>query len=137
MMVVNWGAKSPMIYSVALNYDLTANGPTAPPPTGSRCSRAPRAAPFASPQGSYNVAGINPNGSSYSGRVNIARQGDRYRFDWRVGSSSYQGVGTLDGNVMVVNWGGSTPVVYALAADGTLKGLWSNGKATEILTPSR
>ena len=34
-----------------------------------------------------------PNGSRYRGAVNIARQGDRYRFDWQVGTTSYQGVG--------------------------------------------
>ena len=48
-------------------------------------------------------------------------------FDWRVGSSSYRGIGTLDGNVLVVDWGSATPVIYALAADGVLRGLWDAG----------
>jgi len=36
---------------------------------------------------------------------------------------------------MIVDWGGSTPVVYALAADGRLVGLWDGGLASETATP--
>jgi hypothetical protein len=137
MMVVNWGAKSPVIYTVARNDDLV--GEWADGSATDRLTLFARAAVggVSSPEGAYDVAGRNPNGSRYSGRVNITRLGDRYRFDWRVGSTSYQGVGSLDGNVMVVNWGGSTPVIYALGADGRLSGLWDSGKAQEILTPAR
>jgi hypothetical protein len=39
------------------------------------------------------------------------------------------------GNVLTVNWGAATPVVYALSADGVLKGLWQAGKGEETLTP--
>ena len=45
--------------------------------------------------------------------------------------------GTLEGNVLTVNWGSSTPVIYALAADGSLKGLWEAGRGEEIATPLR
>ena len=34
-----------------------------------------------------------------------------------------------------VDWGGSSPVVYALASDGTLSGLWQSGDGEETLTP--
>ena len=137
MMVVNWGAKSPVIYTVARNDDLV--GEWADGSATDRLTLFARAATggVSSPEGAYDVAGRNTKGSRYSGRVNITRLGDRYRFDWRVGSTSYQGVGSLDGNVMVVNWGGQTPVIYALGANGTLTGLWDAGKAQEILTPAR
>jgi hypothetical protein len=63
-------------------------------------------------------------------------QGDRYALDWRVGSSSYKGTGTMANNILTVDWGSSTPVIYALAADGTLKGLWDAGTGEETLTPN-
>ena len=135
MLVVNWGAKAPVIYSVAYNSDLV--GEWADGSATERLVLYSRAATGAdrSPEGTYSVAGRNPNGTRYSGRVAIGRMGDRYRFDWRVGSSSYRGVGTLDGNVMVVDWGSSTPVIYSISPDGVMRGLWDAGRAEEILRP--
>ena len=134
MMVVNWGAKSPVIYTVARNDDLI--GEWADGSATDRLTLVARAAsgPVTPPEGFYDVAGLNPSGTRYSGRVNIAREGNRYRLEWRVGSSTYRGTGTLNGNVLVVDWGASTPVIYALSSDGTLKGLWDGGRATENLT---
>ena len=57
--------------------------------------------------------------------------------EWRTGSTSYRGTGTVDGNLLTVNWGSATPVVYALAADGSLNGLWDAGRAQETLIPDR
>ena len=137
MLVVNWGAKSPVIYTVARNDDLF--GEWADGSATDKLSLYARAASSAAPtpQGNYDVAGQNANGSRYRGRVSITPVGDRYRFDWRVGSSSYNGIGTLDGNVMVVNWGSGTPVIYSVGSDGMLRGLWDAGRAQEILTPAR
>ena len=137
MMVVNWGSKSPVIYSITRNSDL--EGEWADGSATERLVLYARAAsnPVPSPEGVYSVAGRNPNGTRYAGRVSISREGDRYRFDWRVGSSTYRGLGTLDGNVVVVDWGSATPVIYSVAADGTLHGLWDAGRAGEILTPTR
>jgi len=57
--------------------------------------------------------------------------------DWRVGGSNYRGSGTLASNVLTVDWGDSSPVVYALNANGTLSGLWQSGAGEEMLTPDR
>jgi Molybdopterin-binding domain of aldehyde dehydrogenase len=67
----------------------------------------------------------------------IALQGGGYQLDWRVGSSGYRGSGTLVGNLLTVDWGSSTPVIYALGPDGRLTGLWEAGRGEEILTPER
>jgi hypothetical protein len=56
---------------------------------------------------------------------------------WHVGSSSYEGSGALAGKLWTVDWGSSTPVVYALAADGSLTGLREAGKGEETLTPEQ
>jgi hypothetical protein len=137
MMVVNWGAKSPVIYSVARNNELHgewADGSATD--TLALVVRAPVGRGTA-PRGLYTVAGRNPNGTEYAGRVAITPIGDRFRFDWQVGSASYFGTGSLDGNIMVVDWGGSSPAVYALGEDGILNGLWNGGLGEERLTPSR
>ncbi len=137
MLVVNWGAKSPVIYTLDRNDGLF--GEWADGSATERLALYARAASGAidAPEGGYSVNGRNADGSRYRGTVNIARQGDRYRFNWQVGTASYQGVGALDGNVMIVNWGAQTPVIYALGTDGVLRGLWDAGKAEEILTPAR
>jgi hypothetical protein len=137
MLVVNWGAKAPVIYTVERN-DLF--GEWADGSATEKLLLYARAAsgPVALDEGSYNVAGRNPNGSRYAGRAHISRHGDgRYHLNWQVGSTSYSGTGTLDGNVLVVDWGSSTPVIYSLGADGSLRGLWDAGRAEEVLTPGR
>ena len=62
-------------------------------------------------------------------------KGKAYHLSWEVGSSSYEGNGVLAGNLLTVDWGRSTPVVYALGTDGSLTGLWDAGKGEETLTP--
>ena len=134
MLVVNWGAKSPVIYNVAGNglFGEWADG-----------SASEKLVPYAraasssvrSPEGRYNADGRNPNGSRYRATVDVTRLGDHYRFDWKSGSQSYHGDGTMEGNVLVVNWGSTTPVIYAIAENGTLNGLWDAGRAGEVLTP--
>ena len=134
MLVVNWGAKSPVIYNIAGNglFGEWADG-----------SASEKLVPYAraasstvrSPEGRYNAEGRNPNGSRYRATVDVTRLGDHYRFDWKSGSQSYHGDGTMEGNVLVVNWGSTTPVIYAIAENGMLNGLWDAGRAGEILTP--
>jgi len=65
----------------------------------------------------------------------ITTRGDRLRLDWKVSTSNYQGTGILAGNLLIVDWGNSTPVIYALAADGSMRGLWAAGAGEEILMP--
>ena len=74
-------------------------------------------------------------GSGYQGNVGITRQGKVYHLTWQVGSSSYEGDGKLAGNLLTVDWGASTPVIYALKPEGSLAGLWDAGKGEETLTP--
>jgi hypothetical protein len=137
MLVVDWGQRNPVIYSFGQSDNL--EGEWADGSATERLVLFSRAANGAvtPPEGAYAVAGQNPNGTRYSGAVTISRQGNRYQFDWRVGQSAYRGTGTLDGNVLTVNWGSATPVVYSLSADGILRGLWSGGRGAEVLTPAR
>ncbi|NVO16907.1 MAG: caspase family protein [Rhodoplanes sp.] len=135
MLVVNWGQTHPVIYGFGGSRDL--DGEWADGTATERLTLFAAAAdrPVAPPQGRYRVAGRNADGSRYAGTLAMRREGDLYRLSWRVGSSGYQGTGRLDSNVLTVDWGAATPVVYALAADGTLTGLWDAGRGEEILTP--
>jgi hypothetical protein len=135
MLVVNWGDKTPVIYTFGDEGSL--DGEWADGSATETLDLVANAAPgdIALSEGSYKVEGKNADGSDYAGTVEIAKQGKGYHLSWEVGSSSYEGNGTLAGNLLTVDWGSSTPVVYALGSDGSLAGLWDAGKGEETLTP--
>ncbi|TGK22017.1 fibronectin-binding protein [Leptospira fluminis] len=84
--------------------------------------------------GMYKVSGTNPNGSRYQGSVQISQNDDgSYTFEWSVGNN-YSGTGSLQGNVLSVDWGDTYPVIYNVKNGGArLEGTWGNGAGTEIL----
>jgi hypothetical protein len=88
--------------------------------------------------GKYAVAGVNPNGSTYHGEVTITEDGGVYDFRWRISNGdTFRGKGRLRGRIISVDWGQKYPVIYHVDDDGTLRGKWSNGRASEDLTPNR
>lgn len=135
-LTVNWGQQYPVIYVVGSDGVLHGtwdNGRatevlyprSAPPPEGSSAL-----------DGAYDVRGINPNGTRYVGEVTIRYEGRTYNFHWRIGSGqTFEGRGTLRGDVLTVNWGQQAPVIYTVGKDGVLRGTWSNGRASEDLYP--
>ncbi|MGB6905642.1 MAG: caspase family protein [Methyloceanibacter sp.] len=135
MLVVNWGDKTPVIYS--FGEDGALDGEWADGSATETLEPVANTAPgdIAPSEGSYSVEGKNADGSAYKGTVEIERQGKGYHLSWEVGSSNYEGKGTLAGNLLTVDWGSSTPVVYALGLDGSLAGLWDAGRGEETLTP--
>ncbi|MGH6831414.1 MAG: caspase family protein [Methyloceanibacter sp.] len=137
MLVVNWGDKHPVIYTFGDGGALDgewADG-SATEQLFPVASAAAEAVPLQG--GTYKAEGHNPNGTSYEGTVTITKHGKIYQLTWNVGSTSYKGSGTLKDNLLTVNWGSSTPVVYALAEDGSLSGLWDAGRGEETLTPEQ
>jgi len=87
--------------------------------------------------GEYRADGTNPNGSRYHGTATItAGGGNTYIFRWRISGQTFRGTGRLDGRTLTVDWGQSSPVIYRLGDDGTLRGTWDNGRATDNLTPT-
>lgn len=85
--------------------------------------------------GLYRAEGRNPDGSSYSGKVQIRENGGEVQINWQVGSQSYSGSGTRNGDVIWVNWGDTYPVVYVRMPSGELHGTWANGRGLERLIP--
>ena len=92
--------------------------------------------------GDYIVNGINPNGTSYTGDVNITKAGDGYTIRWVIEEESMHGLGKFDGNTYHVKWeasGETGEAIYMLASNGILKGAWTTdgeaGQGTEELIP--
>ncbi len=136
MLVVDWGENHPVVYS--FNDGVALDGEWADGTATESLQRFSGMSAEAQirPGGRYTVEGRNPDGSSYTGTVDIRQQGDSYHVAWQVGSSFYRGAGRFAGNVLAVEWGEDTPVVYALGRDGRLEGLWAGGLGEEILTPT-
>ncbi len=134
MLVVNWGDKHPVVYS--FTGAETLDGEWADGSASEKLTLYSRTAPVEVEglTGNYSVAGRNPDGTTYDGTVVLTQQGRTFTLIWTVGTDSYRGVGELDGNVLTVDWGDKTPVVYAVMADGHLKGLWAAGRGAEELT---
>ncbi len=137
MLVVEWGDEHPVIYSFGA--DGVLDGEWADGSAKDRLEPVALASAetAASPEGRYSVDGLNSAGGHYTGSVAITKQPPGYHVSWRVGKSSYQGDGMLKDNLLTVDWGGSTPIVYALGDDGRWRGLWDAGKSEETLTPDR
>ena len=98
---------------------------------------APKAVYAPQIEGAYRVQGLNPNGSGYEGRVTITVKDNTAFFRWEIAGDTFHGQGPLTGNTLVIDWGEAQPVIYQINADGTLKGTWAGGRASEILQPIR
>jgi hypothetical protein len=94
--------------------------------------------------GIYAVSGTNPDGSTYTGTVNITLNGQACQISWSVGSTPATGNCLLFGNAFASYYrlnGQLGLVVYQLRSDGSLSGNWEmdaqSGVGTETLTPSK
>jgi hypothetical protein len=85
--------------------------------------------------GSYHAEGRNPDGSPYSGSVQIRDHEGNQVVQLQVGDQAYSGTGTRNGDVIWVNWGDRYPVVYVRMPSGELHGTWANGRALVRLIP--
>jgi hypothetical protein len=136
MLVVNWGDKNPVIYNFREGGVLDgewADGNATETLTLHALTAIQPPRPL---EGSYHAAGRNPKGAPYSGDVLIRRlDPTHYLVDWTIGNDRLKGEGLFDGNLLTVNWGAETPVVYAQMQDGSLRGLWDAGTGEETLTP--
>jgi hypothetical protein len=135
-LVVDWGDKDPVIYTFGDGGVLDgvwADGSAAETlvPIATSASE-----PRALRPGKYRAEGRNPNNTRYAGTVIITKHGEDYQLRWAIGGTTYKGSGTLKDNLLIVNWGSSTPVIYALTDDGILSGLWDAGRGEETLTPT-
>lgn len=87
--------------------------------------------------GKYVSRGTNPDGTRYLGRAEITVEDGMATIRWTIAGQTFEGLGPLNGTILIVDWGEAEPVVYQIGEDGVLRGTWSGGKATDVLTPAR
>jgi Zn-dependent protease with chaperone function len=78
--------------------------------------------------GTYTLTGTDPQGSAYTGTLIIRKLPTHYRVVWN-SYSSYQGVGVVQDDILVVGLGNSRHcgvAAYQQAPDGTLTGVVGN-----------
>jgi|GEM_PF-2296004 len=76
--------------------------------------------------GAHNIAGTNPDGTTYTGTAQVTADNQVHTVDYNI-NGTFPGVGIMRGNVVAVGFGGETCSVasYFVYPDGTLVGLWS------------
>ena len=79
--------------------------------------------------GTYSIAGTNPDESDYEGSLFIVPAGETYQFVWETGNYTYSGVGYMVGNTgtVVVGWayGENAGVVHYKMDGGIGTGKWA------------
>jgi|SRR5579872_1849159 hypothetical protein len=91
----------------------------------------------------YKAQGTNPDGSAYSGDVDVSIISDTtFSIVWRIGDAKYKGFGMRMNEALAATYmidGEPGLVIYKVGGDG-LNGLWAikgrNGNGTERLTPA-
>ena len=92
-------------------------------------------------EGVYDVAGTNPDGSTYDGQFLLrAGPGGAWIANWRVGSEQIVGLGLINAGVLAVSFVVNNRPgvsVFEVMPDGKLRGSWTSGggMGTEMLTP--
>jgi hypothetical protein len=93
--------------------------------------------------GVYEVRGTNPDGTAYTGLLQLRQAGIvSWLVLWQVGGERIEGVGMSAGSTLAVTYrAGNTQgmAIYEILADGSMTGQWtlvgSSGIGTENLTP--
>ncbi|MEO0383724.1 MAG: hypothetical protein AAF234_09260 [Pseudomonadota bacterium] len=85
---------------------------------------------------SFDVEGVNTDGSRYDGTAEMAYDAtnETISMTWEIGNDTFSGTGSFVDGQLVVEWGDSTPVIYSITEDLNLSGTWDAGQATEELT---
>lgn len=78
-------------------------------------------------EGSYTIKGTDPKGQDYSGRLDVSKSGEGFKFKWTA-ANTFEGFGIRGGDMIAVGFGGKQCafVGYDIEADGTLNGRWGN-----------
>lgn len=93
--------------------------------------------------GAYTVAGVNPDGSRYSGTAQISQgRGGTCQIVWKTGPTTSEGVCMLANKAFAAFYKLGPDfglIVYELQPNGALKGYWTlvdkNVAGQEVLTP--
>ena len=92
---------------------------------------------IADPVGRYSARGTNPDGSTYSGRVQVTQTGSTYRVVWDIGGQSFTRTGIGSNDFMAVSYrtGNQTGIaLYGRKSDGTWEGVWAYAGGRDVGT---
>ncbi|MBS7809659.1 hypothetical protein [Roseococcus pinisoli] len=93
--------------------------------------------------GTYNVTGANPDGTQYTGSLELEQIGLlSFRLTWTIGSETIEGVGMVSGLTFATAFslGGQPSMgIYEIKPDGEMAGQWTImgafGSGTEVIRP--
>ena len=99
-------------------------------------------------EGTYALEGYNSLSAavSYTGTIDVVKDGDVYKLEWNIGEQKQTGVAILDGDILSVGYMDTTAgeirdmgvVSYRIIDEGKLEGTWcsisGNRTGKEILT---
>lgn len=82
---------------------------------------------FADPSGTYDIEGVNPDGSTYTASVLVAKLGETYTVTYTVGDSKVSGTAIGDDDVLSIGYGDKANIGVALMfREGEAwKGVWT------------
>lgn len=86
--------------------------------------------------GNYNVSGTNPDGRQYVGKLTLQRTGDTFQAQWQVANETYNGVGFMSGDYLVIGYGPGQAfgtVEYVMAGNKA-HGRWEMGGGSQFGT---
>ena len=86
--------------------------------------------------GNYDVAGINPDGQPYRGKLFLQKTGDTFQAQWQVANQTYNGVGFMSGDYLVIGYGPGQAfgtVEYVMGGNRAL-GRWAMGGGSQFGT---
>lgn len=84
-------------------------------------------------EGSYDLKGTNPQGQSYTGKLNVMKEAAGFRFQWTA-PTAISGFGIRGADMVAVGIGGSKCgfVGYDIKPDGSLDGKWGSAGSTAV-----
>lgn len=84
--------------------------------------------------GSYQIVSARaPDGGSYAGRVTITPTGPSLRLRWEIGAATLEGVGLLEGRVLVAGRASSgAGVALYHRAGASLEGRWATSRSARL-----
>jgi hypothetical protein len=79
--------------------------------------------------GNFDVLGKNADGSTYKGKLMLQKTGETFQAQWNVAGTTYNGVGFLSGDYLVIGFGfgQSFGTVEYLIMGGKARGRWAMG----------
>lgn len=94
--------------------------------------------------GNYNVRGDGPGGA-YTGTVTVEANGQTWKVRWRIGATTYEGVGVLHNNVLSIGYESRSvtgvQVMRPVQRGGGWEGVWATVRTgqpgTEVWAPAR